>query len=74
MEKNHKPYKFMVLDKKDKWSEWTGMFETKEEAMKWFNKHGKFHLDNGHILGLFKNRFLIMNYDILIKWMNENID
>lgn len=57
--KKEKPFKFNVLGKSNKWSAWTGMFETKELAMEWFKKYGQFHLDNDHILGLFeKNKLL----------------
>jgi hypothetical protein len=56
------PYKFMVLTKKNKWEEWSGYFETKEIAMSWFNKHGQFHLDRGHTLGLFYRNKLLKTY------------
>lgn len=59
LKKIKKLYKFMVLDKNQKWSAWTGTFETEESAMAWFKKHGQSHLDNNHTLGLFyKNECL----------------
>ena len=52
-EKRENPFKFMVRGRNRKWSAWTGAFESKEDAMVWFEKHGQFHLDNSHTLGLF---------------------
>jgi len=62
MKKEKKTYKFMVLDRKNKWSPWTGFFESFDLAMSWFEKHGQFHLDNGHTLGLFENNNLLKTY------------
>ena len=61
--KNEDPYKFLVFTKKRIWESWTGCFESELDAMKWFSKHGKFHIvENNHILGLFKNRTLLKTF------------
>jgi len=60
---NKEPFKFMVLNKKGHWESWTGTFKTLQEAMRWFEKYGQFHLDNDHILGLFINGKLMERYE-----------
>ena len=52
-------YTFRVLNDKGHWEGWTGSFDSIENVMIWFFKHGQFHIDNNHTLGLFKNAELI---------------
>lgn len=66
MVEKKKPYEFRVFlgIKKGKkiYDDWTGDFKTKAEAMDWYSKHGRFHHDNGRVLGLFKNNKLLNEY------------
>lgn len=55
-------FKYKVLNKKNRWEEWTGSFSTELDAKTWFKLYGKFHLDRGYTLGLFKSNKLLESY------------
>lgn len=47
-------YKYNVINSLGKEEQWSGIFESKEEAELWYKKHGKFHEERGHELVLVK--------------------
>jgi len=47
-----KKYKYNVINKNGEQEPWTGVFDSKELADEWFEKHGTFHQARGHKLVL----------------------
>ena len=42
--------KYKVINRKGKEEDWTGLFGTKDEADRWYEKYGKKHEAEGHKL------------------------
>jgi hypothetical protein len=55
-------YSYKVLNKWNRWEDWSGNFNTEEQATKWYNRHGKFHEARGHKLKLFKDGITHSNF------------
>lgn len=49
-------YKFKLVKPGRQLQEWTGVFPTREAAMIWHDKYGKWHKDRGHDLILVKTK------------------
>jgi hypothetical protein len=47
-------YKFNVINRFGAQEPWSGVFKSKEDADKWYNKHGREHERRGHKLILVK--------------------
>lgn len=47
-------YKYNVINKRGVEEEWTGMFDTYEDTVRWYNVHGVYFVNRGHNLVLKK--------------------
>lgn len=53
---SHKRYKYNVINKNGIEEDFTGKFDTKEEAEKWYNKYGKWFEER------LKHKFILVEY------------
>jgi len=43
-------YRYDILNKRGEQEPWSGVFDTLEDALKWFAAFGDFHINRGHEL------------------------